>query len=460
MIDLTTMKNILTTMMLCITIACLAQDEVTVTFAGKIINPNSDTVYIMDGWGKMYELIELDEDHTFKNTFTIEKGYYRFNDGNESTTIFLNEGYDLYLTLDTDSFDETVSYTGNGASANNYLAKKALMKESWGRLDYYSYYCRLAEEEFLHLADSLKKVSLSFLSSQPISDKQFVFLEENGIVFSNMYRLNIYPGTYRYLTKDNSFRTSNNYPDPFAGFDVDDKKLIKAPSYLSTITDYLYYKKDSVTYKKTDDYTQYIMEAMLDSITNVDVKKEALHYFCKSRLTKAKNLDYCFSLYKNVETDPKRLAIIEEKYLARKKTENGASSPPFSYEDISGKTVSHEDLKGSYVYIDLWATWCGPCLREIPYFDTLQATFEGQNIQFVSVCQNDTRERWKATVEKKDLKGIQLYAEGDGGQFYKDYQVTGIPRYILLDPDGKIIDSDAKRPSDKSLIVELKELLN
>jgi thiol-disulfide isomerase/thioredoxin len=168
-------------------------------------------------------------------------------------------------------------------------------------------------------------------------------------------------------------------------------------------------------------------------------------------------------MYKSIETDLLRLNIIEAKYLSRKKTQKGAISPPFSYENIDGNIdgniVTNEDLKGKYVYIDLWATWCGPCLREIPYFDTLQTVFEGQNITFVSICQNDTKERWKATVAKKELKGVQLFAEDDGGQFYEDYQVTGIPRYILIDPLGKIVNSDAKRPSDKRLVAELESLV-
>lgn len=77
----------------------------------------------------------------------------------------------------------------------------------------------------------------------------------------------------------------------------------------------------------------------------------------------------------------------------------------------------------------------------------------------INICQNDIKERWKQAAEVTNLKGLQLFAAGDGGQFYEDYQVTGIPRYIILDTEGKIIDSDAKRPSDKRLVAELEDLL-
>jgi thiol-disulfide isomerase/thioredoxin len=228
---------------------------------------------------------------------------------------------------------------------------------------------------------------------------------------------------------------------------------------LRTIPDFFYFNKDSIELSTEGDLSLYIIKCIRDKISNEEVKKYTLFRYCRTRLTSSTKMDECFKIYKSIETNLDRLALIEAKYIARKKTQDGAVSPPFSYEDISGKMVSHEDLKGKYVYIDLWATWCGPCLREIPYFDTLQTTFEDQNITFVSICQNDTKERWKATVAKKELKGVQLFAEDDGGQFYEDYQVTGIPRYILIDPQGKIVDSDAKRPSDKRLVAELEDLV-
>jgi thiol-disulfide isomerase/thioredoxin len=453
------MKNTITAILLCITTLTMAQKEVTVTIAGKITNPNSDSAYIMDGWGQIYQIIELDEVHSFKNTFTIEKGYYRFNDGNEATGIFLNDGYDLYLTLDTDSFDETVSHTGNGADANNYLAKKALVEESWGRLDYYGYYCKLEEKAFLKLADSLNEISETLLKSEPIADTDFNYLASSGLRYEKMYKLSIYPGTYGYLNKLKDFKVSKQYPDPFKGLDINNEKSITAPQFLRTIPDFFYFNKDSIELSTEGDLSLYIIKCIRDKISNEEVKKHTLFRYCRTRLTSSTKMDECFKIYKSIETNLDRLALIEAKYIARKKTQDGAVSPPFSYEDISGKMVSHEDLKGKYVYIDLWATWCGPCLREIPYFDTLQTVFEGQNITFVSICQNDTKDRWKATVAKKELKGVQLFAEDDGGQFYEDYQVTGIPRYILIDPLGKIVDSDAKRPSDKRLVAELESLM-
>lgn len=314
-------KVLLTQVFIALTLLGLAQDMTTVKLSGKITNPSSDTILIKNGWGEEFHLMTLAKDGTFSTEFEIETGYYRLSDLNESTTIYLGENYDLDITLDTDSFDESITYKGKGADANNYLAKKALMEESWGRLNYYGYYCKLEEKAFLKLTDSLFKVELGLLNKTKITDSVFFLLASEGINNEKSYKLKTYPGTYRILTRNKEYIKSKDYPYPFENFNINNSKLITAPQYISTVISYLYYHRDTSIYSKTDDYTQYLIEAIRDSISNDDVKINAMHYFCRSRLTKAKNLDYCFNIYKNIETDPKRLKLIENKYLARKKTQ-------------------------------------------------------------------------------------------------------------------------------------------
>jgi thiol-disulfide isomerase/thioredoxin len=121
-----------------------------------------------------------------------------------------------------------------------------------------------------------------------------------------------------------------------------------------------------------------------------------------------------------------------------------------------------EDLKGSYAYLDIWATWRGPCIREIPYFKDLEKKYKDSNIQFVSISIDpiDDLNKWKNFVSKKNLGGIQLYAEGDWkSSIITDYAIEGIPRFILIDPEGNIVSADAMRPSDPKLVALLDELI-
>ncbi|MCA0931967.1 TlpA family protein disulfide reductase [Lutimonas saemankumensis] len=143
---------------------------------------------------------------------------------------------------------------------------------------------------------------------------------------------------------------------------------------------------------------------------------------------------------------------IEHKALAGLKT--GDPSPGFSYPDQNGKNVSLEDLKGKFVYIDVWATWCGPCMKEIPFLKEMDEEYKGKNIAFVSLSidKMENKDKWLKMIEDEDLRGIQLLADNDwNSDFVTSYNIRGIPRFILLDDQGNILDSNAPRPSDPNL---------
>jgi len=152
---------------------------------------------------------------------------------------------------------------------------------------------------------------------------------------------------------------------------------------------------------------------------------------------------------------------VKKQYERMKQLNAGNSSPKFEYEDVEGKLVSSESFKGNYVYIDLWATWCQPCVAEIPALKELQKAYAGKNIQFLSISTDKKAdlEKWRSFVREKELTGTQLIVNKDS-EFYKFYNIATIPRFVLLDKEGKIIDANAKRPSNPVLKEELDKLLN
>ncbi len=141
----------------------------------------------------------------------------------------------------------------------------------------------------------------------------------------------------------------------------------------------------------------------------------------------------------------------------------GKMTPVFTaYENIDGSTTSLNDLKGKYVYIDVWATWCGPCKHEIPYLKELEEKYREKNIEFVSISVDKAQDhdKWTKMVKEKELEGIQLFADNSfKSQFIQDYKINSIPRFILIDPQGKIISPDTYRPSEKEKIEKLFEEL-
>ncbi len=151
---------------------------------------------------------------------------------------------------------------------------------------------------------------------------------------------------------------------------------------------------------------------------------------------------------------------------AKLKLAKGKPSPQFNnYINYKGGKKSLNSFKGKYVYIDVWATWCKPCLAQIPSLKILEKKYHNKNIEFLSISIDDERTagswdnafaKWKKMVKSKNLTGVQLYA-GKDINFMQEYQVTGIPRFILIDPKGNIVSANAPRPSDPSLEVLFKE---
>lgn len=155
-------------------------------------------------------------------------------------------------------------------------------------------------------------------------------------------------------------------------------------------------------------------------------------------------------------------AVENYERVAKANKLNGKPSPGFDYDNFKGGKTKLSDLKGKYVYIDLWATWCAPCRAEIPYLQKIEEKYHGKNIEFVSISIDKAKdnEKWKKFVTDKKLGGIQLFADKDWeSEFVTNYGVTGIPRFILVDPNGNIVNSDAARPSAPELQAQLDALL-
>lgn len=167
--------------------------------------------------------------------------------------------------------------------------------------------------------------------------------------------------------------------------------------------------------------------------------------------------------------DRKELIEAEQRYagLREKNKEllRGMEMPDFTAHTLDGTAYRLSDMKGRVVVIDFWFTGCVPCRAEMPYFDRLAETFKDRPVQFLSVSL-DTGEQlmaaWREMVSAKDGKSPVINLNLPGG-FRSDFtarmNIHSVPRVVLVDKDGRIVDAYAKRPSDPKLKMQLEALV-
>lgn len=289
--------------------------------------------------------------------------------------------------------------------------------------------------------------------------KKTIKVNEDG-TFSDTLKVN--PGVYGiYDGKEQAFVYLKN--------DADIKLSVDAENFRETIK---YEGKDVENSNFLVEKARFESGLIdLEALKNLDSlgfekKLESLKSEMMAFYDKNKNIDSSIIATSKSQINPMLMSIkryVGESIKLRSQLPKGSESPSFNdYENYAGGTTSLEDLKGKYVYIDVWATWCAPCKVEIPSLKKLDEDYKDKNITFVSISIDDARahkgsmekanEAWKAMVADKELTGVQLFApNGWQSDFIKDYKINGIPRFILIDPEGKIVTPDAPRPSDEQL---------
>lgn len=165
--------------------------------------------------------------------------------------------------------------------------------------------------------------------------------------------------------------------------------------------------------------------------------------------------------YKEFAKDyPEYIEAFTSEYEKVVQDMDGKQVPELQLQRPDGTTVSITSLQGKYTYIDVWATWCGPCCKEIPFVEKLvEEMKDNDQLQFVSFSVDSDRDAWLKKLEKDQPAWPQFLLDADANKTLSDaLSITGIPRFFVLGPDGTIINQDAKRPSDPELVDYLKAL--
>ena len=477
------MKHIIYLILLCIcTMSCKVQTNNYAVISGTIHVKGIDSIYLENFATNFKKAISVNNG-SFNDTITIDKARaYNLIVGKKMyNVVYLQNGFNLNISINNDlNYDSAISFSGVGADVNNYYkAKKIFMlKSDEGKtlMDIRNIQ-KLSQQDITTLINKINDSLSAILNNAQIEDKNFRVFEKENISWDKIDH-NV---TCHYIKESEANRdTTKTYtpspgflPQAFLNFKSDNEDLfINSSSYFRLSRGIPIRAVFSKKYKteNVDENIKFI-DSIYNTI-NIIYLKDVLLKTVGSRLIANKDkkiaktyLDYFTSRLsdENTKTD---LVNNYNKYRylinAKQRLKKGALSPKFvDYENFAGGTTSLDDLKGKYVYIDVWATWCGPCKKEIPFLQDVEKKYHNKNIAFVSISVDEkpAYDIWRKMVEDDQLTGLQLFADNTfQSKFVTDYGINGIPRFILIDPEGKIIDSNAPRPSEEKLIDLFNEL--
>jgi thiol-disulfide isomerase/thioredoxin len=445
-----------------------------VNISGKIIHPIGNKVYIhyykdMISYDQgVADSATLDAEGNFSMRFKWqESGYAEIFHGVEMSRLYLIPGDSLQVSLDTREFDETIHYEGRGSEVNNYMAAQTLN----GGIKRPSVVYKLSESQYIHLLDSLEKKDLLFLDSwfSPVQAKnreisEFINLEKAKAKYARIADLNSYPVMYTYYNSlKEQVKLSDSYHELMKKLPLEDPAADKSHVYLN----FRYEQMDREvgklqkldTLKKFYELQEtYIAEHFTGILKEYAETKSIYNMLIYHN--DVKNGKRRIKYFKTYAQNARYKELLDETLADISRLMPGNAAPDFTLTDINGKKVSLKDFKGKVVYLDIWASWCGPCLMEIPAAKKLHEEMKDRNIVFLCVSVDDDEEAWKKTVRRDEIKGIQLISKGGfSSEIARAYLVKGIPHYVIIDKKGKIVSNNAQRPSG-GVKAELEKVLN
>ncbi len=410
---------------------------------------NVELFKIVNGSLVSHSKTEIDSDGNFAFMLVPEvEGFYYIGTDKEYSRIYVKKGDKINLEI----FDYGYNLVGKNSKENKVLFDWYNMSKEVEGKSVKFWRNRSNFKDFFPALEKLDVDSKEFASKIKTGNSFFDNLMKLTVKWDvEYYALHflytpraIHPKDNDYISYYKTFAESNKF---------DSELLLSSPYAIGYMMIYNIYYSHHIA-KEVPKRGEDVIGKNLKNINNPILKGEFVLANC-NRLKNLSQINYIKDNYYNFLITDSQKERFEVKELSLRTFGVGEKAINFTYPDINGNEVSLTDFEGKLVYVDVWATWCGPCKAQIPHLEKLEKEYHGKDIVFVSISVDEKKDKWEKMVKKDNLGGVQLWANGFS-KICKDYSIKGIPRFMLFDKEGNIISVDAPRPSEP----KLKELID
>jgi len=244
--------------------------------------------------------------------------------------------------------------------------------------------------------------------------------------------------------------------------DITDEQLLVSEDHRKTLN--LYLTKLNTQFYNADPERNYTRAARsaVEAFMSLDASPEVKEYVLANSISE--ELDFVgieaaesrYFSFLEMYPDSKFSQPLKNRFAGWLDLAEGKPAPEFSGQSPDGNQVYLSDFLGKVVYIDIWASWCRPCLVEFPHAKNIKNQFrENDDVVFMYVSIDDEKDAWLNMLNKiPDFNGVHIMSENAWrSQIAQDYIIKGIPRYMLINKDGTIANVNANRPSSGEVLI-------